>query len=127
MVTSTSTPGSREMEVCKEGVDIRQYGWSREEEGREGRGEGRQTHDLLDNLGRGVKVDESLVDLHLEAVPGLGTLTTGGLSGGDLEDLGGHSDGTLNSEVLVLGSVDEVGRDCIPIQKTACQNLCPSE
>ena len=35
------------------------------------------TYDLLDNLGGGVQVDETLVDPHLESVPGLGTLTTG--------------------------------------------------
>jgi hypothetical protein len=35
------------------------------------------THDLLDDLGGGVQVDETLVDPHLESVPSLGTLTTG--------------------------------------------------
>lgn len=34
------------------------------------------THDLLDNLAGGVEVDQTLVDLQLEAIPGLGTLTT---------------------------------------------------
>jgi hypothetical protein len=52
------------------------------------------------------------VDLHLEAVPGLGTLTTWGLTGGDLKDLGGETDGALDTEVLVLGTVDEVSADC---------------
>ena len=33
------------------------------------------THNLLDDLARRVKVDETLVDLELVAVPGLGTLT----------------------------------------------------
>ena len=37
----------------------------------------RDRGDLLDDLGRRGKVDEALVDAHLEAVPGLGTLTTG--------------------------------------------------
>jgi hypothetical protein len=36
-----------------------------------------KTYDLLDNLGGGVQVDETLVDPHLESVPSLGTLTTG--------------------------------------------------
>jgi hypothetical protein len=40
--------------------------------------------DLLDNLSRGVEIDETLVDAHLEHIPGLGTLTAGGLAGGDL-------------------------------------------
>lgn len=30
---------------------------------------------------------------HLVAIPGLGTLTARGLTGGDLEDLGGETDG----------------------------------
>lgn len=52
------------------------------------------------------------MDLHLEAVPGLGTFTTGGLTGGDLEDLGGETDGALDDELLVLGTVDKVSADC---------------
>lgn len=46
-----------------------------------------------------------MVDAHL------GTLTTGGLSGGVLEDLGGHANGALDAEVLVLGAVDEITAD----------------
>jgi hypothetical protein len=34
------------------------------------------THDLPDDVGGGVEVDETLVNLHLVPVPGLGTLTT---------------------------------------------------
>ena len=33
------------------------------------------------------------------------------LPGGDLEDLGGETDGALDLELLVLGTVDEVSRD----------------
>lgn len=33
------------------------------------------THNLLDNLAGRVEVNESLVDLHLIAIPGLRTLT----------------------------------------------------
>jgi hypothetical protein len=65
-------------------------------------------NDLLDDFGWGVKVDEALVDLHLEAVPGLGTLTTRRLAGRDLEGLGGQADGALDAEVLGLGAVDEL-------------------
>ena len=35
----------------------------------------KNTHDLLDDLAGGVKVNETLVDLELVAIPGLGTLT----------------------------------------------------
>ena len=37
--------------------------------------------DLLDNLGGSSQVDQALVDAHLVQVPGLGTLTAGGLAG----------------------------------------------
>lgn len=39
-------------------------------------GERQITDDLLDDLAGGVEVDQTLVDLQLEAIPGLGTLTT---------------------------------------------------
>lgn len=55
-----------------------------------------------------MEVDEALVDAHLKGVPGLGTLTVGGFTGGDLQVLGGEADGSLDAEVLVLGTVDEL-------------------
>ena len=33
------------------------------------------------------------------------------LTGGDLEDLGGEADGALDTELLVLGAVDQIRRD----------------
>lgn len=69
--------------------------------------------DLLDDLGGGVEVDETLVDAHLVAVPGLGTLTTRGLAGGDLEGLGGQTDGALDAQVLALGALDQLGADLL--------------
>jgi len=71
--------------------------------------------DLLDNLAGGVEVDETLVDLHLESVPGLGTLTARSLTGGDLQDLGGESDGAFDSQLLVLGTVDEVVAELLQV------------
>lgn len=58
-------------------------------------------------------LNETLVDAHLEAVPGLGTLTARGLAGGDLEGLGGQADGAGDAEVLGLGALDELGRDLL--------------
>ena len=40
-----------------------------------------------------MEVDEALVHLQLVAIPGLGTLTARGLTGGNLEVLGGETDG----------------------------------
>lgn len=58
-------------------------------------------------------LDKTLVDSHLKGVPGLGTLTARGLAGGDLEVLGGKTDGALDAEVLGLGAVDELGADLL--------------
>jgi len=69
--------------------------------------------DLLDDLGGGVQVDDALVDAHLEPVPGLGALTAGGLPGGDLQALGGHPDGPLDLQLLLLGALDQVGADLL--------------
>lgn len=71
-------------------------------------GDGR---DLLDDLRGGVQVDDALVDAHLEAVPGLGTLTARGLAGGDAQHLGGQADGAghLALEALVLRTALQVG------------------
>lgn len=60
-----------------------------------------------------MEVDETLVDAHLEGVPGLGTLTVGGLTGGDLQVLGGEADGALDAELLGLGTVDELLADLL--------------
>lgn len=67
--------------------------------------------DLLDDLGRGVQVNETLVDAHLIGIPGLGTLTARSLAGGDLEVLGGEADGALDAEVLGLSAADELLAD----------------
>ena len=79
MVTSTSTPGSMEMEVI-----------------------------CLTIVRRRVQVDEALVHAELEAVPGVGTFTARRLANGELEHLGGHADGALDLEALLLGAADEV-------------------
>jgi hypothetical protein len=68
---------------------------------------------LLDNLSWGVEVDQTLVDSHLEHVPRLATLTAGCLTGGDLESLGGQTDGTLDAEVLGLCALEEFGADLL--------------
>ena len=53
------------------------------------------------------------MDAHLEGVPGLGTLTVRSLTGGDLKDLGGETDGALDAKLLVLGTVDELLADLL--------------
>lgn len=58
-------------------------------------------------------LDETLVDTHLVEIPGLGTLTARGLTGGDLEVLGGQTDGALDGQVLALGALDELGADLL--------------
>jgi hypothetical protein len=67
--------------------------------------------DLLNDLSGSVQVDETLVDAHLIRVPGLGTLSVGSLTGGDLQLLGWETNGALDAEFLGLGTVDELLAD----------------
>lgn len=53
------------------------------------------------------------MDAHLVEIPGLGTLTARGLTGGDLEVLGGQADGALDGQVLALGALDQLGADLL--------------
>merc|ERR1719378_1507612 len=69
--------------------------------------------DLFDDLGGGVEVDHPLVDPQLEPVPGLGTLTARGLPGGDPQGLSGHPHWALDLQLLLLGSLDQVGADLL--------------
>ena len=55
-----------------------------------------------------MEIDDSLVDPHLELVPGLGTLSARSLPGGDSQHLGGHPHWSLHLELLVLGSPDQI-------------------
>lgn len=68
----------------------------------------RDRGDLTDHLGRRLEVDDALVDAHLEAVPGLRTLTARGTTGGDAQGAGRHADGATHADVLALCTVDEV-------------------
>lgn len=53
------------------------------------------------------------MDAELEGVPGLGTLTARGLTGGDLEVLGGQTDGALDGEALAAGTLNELGANLL--------------
>ena len=79
--------------------------------------------DLLNDLGGAVEVDHSLVDPHLELIPGLGTLSARSLPGGDSQHLGGHPHGSLHLQLLVLGSPDEVAADLLQgLDVPGCQS-----
>jgi hypothetical protein len=58
-------------------------------------------------------LNQSLVDSHLESIPGLRSFTARGLSGGNLEGLGWQTDGALDTEVLGLGTLDELLADLL--------------
>ena len=64
---------------------------------------------LSHHLGRRVEIQNALVDAHLEAIEGVGTLTAGGLADQKSELLGGHSDGAGNFKVLLKSLVLEFG------------------
>ena len=58
-------------------------------------------------------LNQSLVDLHLEHIPSLGTLTVRCLTGGDLEVLGRKANGSLDAKVLALGTINKLGADLL--------------
>lgn len=65
--------------------------------------------DLADLVGGGVQVNDALVDSHLEAIVGVGTLTIGGLASHKTKDLGGHADGAGHLKMLDKSLVLELG------------------
>lgn len=67
MVTSTSTPGSMLIDVyIHEHARYQRFNSIQ-----------RDSYNLFDNVCGAAEVDEALVNTHLEAVPGVGSLTTG--------------------------------------------------
>jgi hypothetical protein len=56
-------------------------------------------------------LNQTLMNPHLEGIPSLRSLTTGRLSGGNLQGLGWETYGALDSEVLGLGALDELLAD----------------
>jgi len=69
--------------------------------------------DLLDNLGRSVEVDKTLVDSHFKGIPCLRTLTAGSLTGGDAQVLRGQADRALDAQLLALGTLDQLRADLL--------------
>lgn len=60
--------------------------------------------DLPDNFSRRLQIQDSLVDTHLEAIIGVGTLTARRLSGHDPQDLGGHAHRARDLELAINSS-----------------------
>ena len=81
----------------------------------------RELSDLANSLGRGLEIDNTLVDAHLVTIPGLWTFTIWRLTSSNTQGLGWHADGALDLQkmmknkrisnlylqVLVLCSLDE--------------------
>jgi len=59
------------------------------------------------------------VHLQLVAVPGLRTLTTRRLAGGDAQDLRREANGALDAELLVLCTVNEIRRELLEVLDVA--------
>merc|ERR1719350_1768341 len=81
--------------------------------------------DLLDDLGGRVQVDDTLVDPHLEIVPGLGTLTARSLPGGEGDPNPVDWRLLLNSLSILVCSHD-IGRVSDCGQRSPALNLSTS-
>ncbi len=53
------------------------------------------------------------MDSHFESIPSFRSFTTRSLSGGNLQGLGREADGTLHTEVLGLGTLNEFLADLL--------------
>lgn len=60
-----------------------------------------------------MQIDDTLVDAHLETIPGLGSLTARGFAGGDSEHLVGHTNGSLDAELLLLGARNQISANLL--------------
>ena len=76
--------------------------------------------ELLDGVLGSVEVNEAFVDLHLIAVPGVGTVTARALTSNVVEGAGGETDGATDGDGVLfvalgdfLGARDEVGHDLL--------------
>jgi len=74
---------------------------------------------LLDDLAGRVEVDQALVHLEFETIPGLRTFTARRFTCSDLQDLGRQADRTFNTKLLVLGSVDKIRREFLQVPDVA--------
>ncbi len=79
------------------------------------------TYDLADGLRGGADVNHALVDAHLVAVEGLGTLAVRRALGGDAEVAGGHAGGASNLDLLGARLAEEVGDDYIGRRGKWCE------
>lgn len=68
----------------------------------------RDRSDLLDNLRGRVEVQDALVDAHLEAVPGVGSLSARRLARDDRKLLGGQPHRAGHLQLLLHGALLQV-------------------
>jgi hypothetical protein len=69
--------------------------------------------DLSHDLRRSVQIQDALVNAHLEAVVGVGTLTARRLADHQLQDLGGHADRAGHLNLLLLSLVLQHAADLL--------------
>ena len=71
--------------------------------------------DLPHNLSGRMQVNKALVDAHLKPVPGVGSLSTWGLTGGNPKVLGGHADRSAHTELLVNSRTLKVSTNLLKV------------
>lgn len=79
----------------------------------------RNASHLFDDIRGGMKVDQTLVDAHFEAIPRVGTFSTGSLTSGNSQLFGGKTDGTADMEFLFQRGLFQVGTDLFEVLDVA--------
>lgn len=77
------------------------------------------TRDLLYNVTGSVQINQPFVNAHLEAIPSVGTLSTGSLTGGNAQFLCGKTHGSFDAEFLVQGTLFQVRADLFEVLDVA--------
>jgi len=75
--------------------------------------------DLFNDLARGVQINEAFVDFEFVTIPCFGSLTARSLTGSDLQNFRGETDRSLDTQLLVLGAIDQIAGELFQVPDIA--------
>lgn len=70
---------------------------------------------MLNNIEGAEKVNHLLMDMKLKSIPHVSTITTWGLPGCNVQNLGGHSHRSLYPHYLVFGAMNQIQTNLLEV------------
>lgn len=67
-----------------------------------------EIYDFAHGRERASKINDALMDTHLETIPSLATLTTGGFTSSDAQRLGRHASRSAHLDALLGGLINDI-------------------